>query len=718
MVESLLLGLASLFNLVLGLLIILRRKNQSPLSLFFAVSTISVASWGGSTIILNIYTTMFWERILFASAITAVVSIVLFSYEYRERLETFVIGLIATIWAMLVAFITFTELVVISVAKLPGGGIDVTRGPLINLFNIYVLVLLVILFRNLFAGYRTTEGLKHLQLKYLFLGVVMFVAPALMTNLILPNLGISALNNLGTIFSIFLTGSVTIGIVKHRLFSIRTVTLKILQTSILGFALFSLVLAQRWIKDSVLGLSPFAPQSLMLDFVTATMVAIFIQGFISWLEKTVGTLIHSEVITLQHLLDDLDTESNEILTYDEIVDKVIPILKSAFVDTEILFFKGDAEVKGFEGLKEVLIKQETSRDNNYYTELFNSKFDIVAPIYDDYFFTLSFINKREVLSKTELDTLSRVIDKLEDIFVRVVTHEKTVRFNEELQKKVDEATEELNEKILQLEEARRKERDMLDIMGHELRTPLSILKIKLGLMGKKLEKDAEFDVKEYYLKNQDTLKDAISREVELVETMLSSTKLDAGRMELTLDKVNVKKVVDDSIVSYENQANDKGLKIDIKPINEELDVYADKVRFSEIVDNFISNAVKYTEEGSVTIEVNDIDDMVEMKFIDTGVGIPDDAIPKLGQKFYRVNQYIEDGEEDGNIVRPGGTGLGLYVIFRLINMMKGEYKVESVLDEGTTFSFTMPKYIDQELSHVGNMKKDVFNRLGLNSSES
>ncbi|MCA9385974.1 hypothetical protein KC717_04990, partial [Candidatus Dojkabacteria bacterium] len=82
---------------------------------------------------------------------------------------------------------------------------------------------------------------------------------------------------------------------------------------------------------------------------------------------------------------------------------------------------------------------------------------------------------------------------------------------------------------------------------------------------------------------------------------------------------------------------------------------------------------------------------------DTGVGIPENEIEKLGKKFYRVEQHVREGSTDSDVVRPGGTGLGLYVTFNLIKLHGGTVSVESTFGEGSKFIFTIPKYTGQKI---------------------
>ena len=143
-------------------------------------------------------------------------------------------------------------------------------------------------------------------------------------------------------------------------------------------------------------------------------------------------------------------------------------------------------------------------------------------------------------------------------------------------------------------------------------------------------------------------------------------------------------------------------------------IYADKARIIEILNNLIDNGIKYTERGSVTVKTEYDKEKVTVSIEDTGHGIPKDELSKLGKKFYRVDNYIEGKNWNPiDIVRPGGTGLGLYVTFSLVKLMKGKIWVESKLGKGSKFIFTVPLYKGQDTKKKRIVSLNMFERMGL-----
>ncbi len=288
-----------------------------------------------------------------------------------------------------------------------------------------------------------------------------------------------------------------------------------------------------------------------------------------------------------------------------------------------------------------------------------------------------------------------------------------------------EATEKqvkvLEDKNREMQALRRREQDMMDIMGHELRTPLSIIRISLGLLQDKLSRKVTKDpVCDSYLNR---IKEALDRETRLLEAMLNSTKIESEKMEMRFEKVNVDSIVKDAMLAMSSKARKKELQFIYKPPASTPFVYADSVRLGEVVDNLVLNAIKYTEKGSVTIQITEEEENLRISVTDSGIGIPAEDIPHLGEKFYRVGQYSNNEldrkkrakleEKQMMLIKPGGTGLGLYVSYNLVSLMGGSIDVKSVVGKGSTFSFSLPKYTNQPDSHSKKTtEKDVFKRLG------
>lgn len=273
-------------------------------------------------------------------------------------------------------------------------------------------------------------------------------------------------------------------------------------------------------------------------------------------------------------------------------------------------------------------------------------------------------------------------------------YKKVQNFNSVLYVKVAEQTKDLRNKINQLKEARRKERDMVDIIGHELRTPMTVIRNYHELMGRLVEKN-KFKSKSAFKKYQgymNVIGENIGKEISLIDVLLNATKIEGGHIELNKESIDIRDLIDDAILSYKGDVKSKGLYIKyLKPKNSNFPrIYADKIRVHEILDNLISNAIKYTDKGGLEIKVDSIKDYVRIVFSDTGIGIEEKDLKNIGRKFYRSNQYLTDKNDKVHLERPGGMGLGLFVAFNLIKAHGGKVGISSKLGKGSVFTVTLP----------------------------
>ncbi|MBI3754551.1 MAG: ATP-binding protein, partial [Deltaproteobacteria bacterium] len=133
---------------------------------------------------------------------------------------------------------------------------------------------------------------------------------------------------------------------------------------------------------------------------------------------------------------------------------------------------------------------------------------------------------------------------------------------------------------------------------------------------------------------------------------------------------------------FEKQAKDKGIKL-ITDIGKEIPkIPADKDRLEQVIVNLADNAIKYTNNGTVRIFARKTDNMLQIDVEDTGIGIPEKDIPRIFERFYRVDK--------GRSRELGGTGLGLAIVKHIIQGHNGKIWVKSKLGKGSVFSFSLP----------------------------
>ena len=242
----------------------------------------------------------------------------------------------------------------------------------------------------------------------------------------------------------------------------------------------------------------------------------------------------------------------------------------------------------------------------------------------------------------------------------------------------------------------REQAEFISTASHEMRTPVASIEGYLGLALNPATATIDEKARDFITKAHESARH-LGR---LFQDLLDISKADDGRLKNEPRVIDVSESAGDIFEGLTHLATAKNLRYIFKP-NPSLDTdsterrlqpvfYADvdPSHFREVVSNLIENAIKYTLEGDVVVDVKGDDKTVTVSITDSGIGIPAEDIPHLFQKFYRV-----DNSDTREI---GGTGLGLYLCRRLAETMGGHLNVESEYKKGSTFFLTIPRISHEE----------------------
>jgi len=226
------------------------------------------------------------------------------------------------------------------------------------------------------------------------------------------------------------------------------------------------------------------------------------------------------------------------------------------------------------------------------------------------------------------------------------------------------------------EEANRLKSEFLNVMSHELRTPLTVMLGNLPL----LSEIEDMPPAEEIVEIVGDIDDAGQHLRQLINDLLDISKIEAGQMTLNLDIFNVQDIVDDSIDTIQNMAAKKNLNLEKS--GSSAPVTADPLRVKQILLNLMSNAVKFTDAGKISIAMEPDHDQVIIRVTDTGCGIDPADMEQVFEKFTQVDSSSTRAAE--------GTGLGLAITKKLVELHGGKIGVESILGKGSTFWFSLP----------------------------
>ena len=245
--------------------------------------------------------------------------------------------------------------------------------------------------------------------------------------------------------------------------------------------------------------------------------------------------------------------------------------------------------------------------------------------------------------------------------------------------------DDLKDAMEELKELDRLKSMFLASVSHELRTPLNSV---IGFTGWLLM-GMEGDLNEEQRKQLTMVKFSANHLLDLINDILDISKIEAGKMELSIEKFEIAEIVNDVVSSVLPLAKDKELGL-MYDIPKGIILNSDKRRIKQILMNLVSNAIKFTDQGNVKIEVKLLNNKdLEVTVSDSGIGIKKEDMEKLFQPFQQIDMSSSKSHE--------GTGLGLYLSKKIIDLLHGDISVTSQFGKGSEFKFIFPIKFREEV---------------------
>lgn len=284
-----------------------------------------------------------------------------------------------------------------------------------------------------------------------------------------------------------------------------------------------------------------------------------------------------------------------------------------------------------------------------------------------------------------------IFEKIDKLYLLVKAQQPKEIPNTEFQLDEVDSIDRLEDEIKKLAQEREKEaeqnrnldsyrKEFLGNVSHELKTPIFNIQGYVSTLIDGGINDPSINIE--YLKRADK---SVDRMIQIIDDLETISQLEVGTLELELEIYDIAQQVKDIVEALEFQASKKEIKLQLaKKYDKPILVKADKFRVRQVLVNLITNSIKYGKEnGKTIVSLNLFDEQVIVEIKDNGIGIAEKHLPRLFERFYRVDK--------GRSREQGGTGLGLAIVKHIIEAHGETIDVTSTLNEGTAISFTLKR---------------------------
>lgn len=390
-----------------------------------------------------------------------------------------------------------------------------------------------------------------------------------------------------------------------------------------------------------------------------TLTSILI-GYAIWKYKLFKLDPISVVVNVARNLSDaviLTTITNKIKAVNQITLKLFEYQKHELINHPINILFSEENNKIFSNKEQLLEKSEIENVKPAIETFIKTKMGKKIPVS----LSISFIRDKE-------GELHGIVYLMRDITERKI-----------LENKLKKALEEQKLHIDNIIKASQYKTNFLSSMSHDLRTPLNAI---IGFSDLLLD-ESYGNLNEDQIDFLSDIKSSSDHLLELIEHVLDISKIESGELKLNLQNFELNSLIDEIKSVLKPLYSKKSLYFKVEGLNAQETIYADLVRLKEVFYNLLSNAIKYTIKGGITLQIWKDDNRWKFNVIDTGIGIAKENYELIFKEYKRVESLY--------VSSTLGTGLGLTLAKKLVNLHGGEMYFTSKLGEGSTFTFTIPK---------------------------
>lgn len=273
------------------------------------------------------------------------------------------------------------------------------------------------------------------------------------------------------------------------------------------------------------------------------------------------------------------------------------------------------------------------------------------------------------------DRVLRPVDRITRTAQKIGESDLSHRIEVQSEDELGRLASTLNQMMARIENAFLWQQQFAADASHELRTPLSVIQAEATLALEKERKDEE------YKRALGIISQEVTQMSSIIDKLLFLARSDIQKEQYNFAQVDIRELIVDLATTIEVLAYEKGLRFELGKV-EKLLVKGDKEKLKQLLFNILDNAIKYTSHGRIFVSAVTEGTMAVITIADTGIGIPPQDLPRIFDRFYRVDKSRSRGE--------GGSGLGLAIAQTIVESHEGKINVKSQPGKGTTFSVLLP----------------------------
>ncbi len=694
---------ALVINAIIGLFT-LTRNPKSATSQLFSLFVFTLALYllinQFSLLPLELSTTLFWMRTVMIIALA--VNILFFllvkafpSNKLNLSNKSWLIILLTTLPVLGIVYtpLLFSDIDPANRTPIPAPGMV--------LFLLHTIAYLGTGAIILIKKWLKAKGVDKIQLNLFLLGTLIMFILILVSNVLLVLLfNISTFVSLLPIYTSIFAATIAYAIIRHRFLDISA-----LVTRAVSFTLLTVIIAVAY-AGGLLAIPRLLPSPYHdpISVVLAVLIAFTFHPLRKYLENFTEAVFHKGTYQPEVVLEQLSSATSSTLSINTLTDKVDQLLGHTLHPSKLAFFLLSKDQKsitiknyGFDkdytlSLEDInYLDKKTKSSLLVYEEVSEKKLKDFLHDHNVYIaiplktsaglqgiMVLGEKASGDIYNSQDLNILEIFAPPMAIAIQNSLAFDEIARFNITLRQKIKDATSDLRKANLELRHLNKLKDEFVFISTHELKTPVTVLKGYMAMIN-----DGNYG--QVNDKLQEPLKEmqgATGQLVQLVNDLLEIARSEAKTLQIQTSPIEICSVIDNSLEGLRTLAQQKGLELNHDCRPKQIYAMADPDRIREILNNLVSNAIKYSDTGTITIDHVIEGDHVITHVKDQGVGIDEKDQSKIFTRFFRADEQAS---------KVPGTGLGLFIVKQIVEKMGGKIWFQSKLGKGTTFSFSLPK---------------------------